>query len=117
MHPGASGRVGIVADEREAPCALWNVRPRQRRRSVSAAARILLRNRLTVSKRRALELHGEPDYFLAGSPLGTPMSRQRFLFSSQVFSARLRAAAAAAARASSGSGAAGAGAFSSVVFS
>jgi hypothetical protein len=38
------------------------------------------------------------------------MSRQRFLFSSQVFSARLRAAAAAAARASSGSGA---GVFSS----
>src|SRR5262252_10414060 len=47
---------------------------------------------------------GSSVYFLAGSPLGTPIERQRFLFSSHSFSARFRLTAAASARRSSSFG-------------
>ena len=49
---------------------------------------------------RAAPAGGEA-HFLAGSPLGTPIERQRFFFSSQSSSARLRFTAAADARRSS----------------
>ena len=52
---------------------------------------------------------GDEPHFLAGSPLGTPIERQRFFFSSQSSSARLRFTAAAEARRSSSFGRGGVG--------
>jgi len=66
---------------------------------VGAVPGVHRRDRGAVAERGAFQPHG---YFFAGSPFGTPIERQRFFFSSQSFSARLRLAAAAEARASSG---------------
>jgi hypothetical protein len=59
VHPRASGRVGIVGDEREAFGVCGRVRPLERRRSVAAFAGIFYRNWLTFGKGGAgdLEVH------------------------------------------------------------
>ncbi len=121
MDPDAGRRVRVVADEREALRRRRDSAPGQGWRDVLSVARVLRRNRASFRERGASQFqsHGtshnekeaesepqRPSHFFgvdpaAGRAGGTPMSRQRFFFSSQSASARFRFTAAAAARASS----------------